>query len=242
VRARLLAVAIGLGVLASFAAVGSQTQVGATAQAQIPTALTIPPLPPTFPCPLCGPSGLVDSGVVAWAYPLHFCPDDGTGDAVFAIIYGWGRNNTGPATFWGSIQGKTRELKTLQPGDETAEYPAVRVPPGDTFFLTVWATTDGTVGGPRVLFGNGTHEKDLTLVCSCPQPTPLVTTIPNVPTTPAVGPTTSLVATSVAHATTTIPGSLPATGTNWWILLVPIGIICMYVGLLAWSHTRRLDD
>src|SRR4029079_5737905 len=178
-----------------------------TAQTSIPPRpprLTIPVLPPTFPCPLCGPSGQRGNGTTAWVYPLHFCPN-ADGSAEFAVIYGLGSlyDDSATATFFGSIQGNVRQLRTLRPGDETAEYPTVNVQPGQSFLLDVWATTDGTQGGPRVTFGNGTTLREMVLVCECPTPQTLVTTVPTTTGTTIPGDTTTVpaVASSVPRNT-----------------------------------------
>ena len=172
---------------------------------------------------------------------LHFCPNP-DGSAEFAIIYGWGRLQTGPATFFGSIQGIVRQLRTLQPGDETAEYPTVNVQPGERFLLTVWATTNGLAGGPRVTFGNGRQERNLILVCTCPTPqTQLITTVQDTPTT--VGTTVPGSPTTTPRSpTTTAKVSLPPTGTGLIIGLAAGGVLIVYLGMLAWAHTRRLED
>jgi hypothetical protein len=191
---------------------------------QTPPRVTVPVLPPTVPCPFCGPSGQLGNGTTAWAYPLHFCLSVNAPDATFALIYGVGRLVTQPITFFASIQQfGTRQLDTLNPGDETAEFffppnpLALTVAPGETFLLHVWATTDGTETGPRFLFGNGSTERVLTLVCECPTQQ----TVPPPPPPPV-----TTVATTVPGATTTIPrvatSKAQTTTTTVPFTLVPV--------------------
>ena len=178
----------------------------------------LPPGPPatpipTAPCPTCGPTGAGPNATLrAWAYPLHFCPPGTSfanqtfvaGSALYAIVYGLGRNDTStPATFFGEINGTVRQLQTLNAGERGISLPAVIVPPGDTFFLTVWATTDGTAAGPRVLFGNGTTQRTGTLTCDCVVPTQQST--PPSPSSPS-SPTTPGEATSIPNINTVAPG------------------------------------
>jgi hypothetical protein len=125
------------------------------------------------------------------------------GSALYAIVYGLGRNSsTTPATFFGEINGTVRQLQTLNAGERGISLPAVIVPPGATFFLTVWATTDGTQTGPRVIFGNGTTERTGTLTCDCVVPT--VQSLP--PGTTPTASTTPGEATSTTPVNT-VPGS-----------------------------------
>ena len=112
------------------------------------------------------PAGAVD---FAWSYPLHFCPpDDPTSSAVYAVVYGNGPQSTNTVTFFGQIQGNVRQLKTLAPGQRAIENPAITVAQGVSAELVMWATTDGTVGGPRVKFGNGHDQRVDILTCDCP--------------------------------------------------------------------------
>jgi hypothetical protein len=137
-------------------------------------------------------------------------------------------------------------LDTLQPGDETAEYPAIEVPPGTTFLLHVWATTNSKVDGPRVTFGNGTTERNLTLVCECPTlQTAPVTTPPNNSSTTVAGSTIVQNSSTIPVQATTIPHKndiLPVTGIPWLIPAVVIAIVALYFGLLAWVHSTPMED
>ena len=134
--------------------------------AQVPT---LPSLPPTNPCPGCGPSGQPGNGVSAWAYPENFCLPASAPNATYALWYGLSSGAPEAATFFGSIQGIVRQLDTLQPGTRAVEFPVIEVAPGETFQLTVWATTNGQANGPRILFGNGTTQRNATLTCDCEQ-------------------------------------------------------------------------
>ena len=152
--------------------------------AQIPPG-PIPTPTATVPCEGCGPNpgnpGLHD---FAWSYPLHFCPpEDPTSSAVYAIVYGNGPDSAGPVTFFGRIQDNVRQLDTLAPGERAIEYPAITVGQGVTFNLEMWATTDGTEGGPRVQFGSGRTERFDTLTCDCPLVRQVNTTVSTTGTT-----------------------------------------------------------
>ncbi len=173
--------------------------------AQVPT---LPSLPPTNPCPGCGPSGLPGNGVSAWAYPENFCLPASAPNATYALWYGLAGGAPASATFFGSIQGIVRQLDTLQPGTRALEYPVIEVAPGETFELTVWATTNGLADGPRILFGNGTTQRNATLTCDCAQQRQVTTTTTTTATTttvPGVTTTTTPVSqTSTPRSTTTV--------------------------------------
>ena len=176
----------------AFTAGGGRPQEIVAAQAP-----TLPSLPPTNPCPGCGPSGLPGNAQAAWAYPENFCLKSNAPAATYAVLYGLGRRAPGPATFFAEVQGHVRQLDTLQPGQRAVEFPALELSPGQTFLLTVWATTNGRATGQRILFGNGTTQRNATLTCDCEQQ---VTT-----TTTPISPT------STPRNTTTVPGATTTT-------------------------------
>ena len=95
--------------------------------------------PMTPPCRLCTPS----STATAPTRPARSRSSPASGDNV-------------------------RQLDTLAPGERAIENPAITVGQGITFNLEMWATTDGTEGGPRVRFGNGQTQRFDTLTCDCP--------------------------------------------------------------------------
>ena len=128
---------------------------------------------------------------------------------------------TGRWTFYGEIQGTVRTLDTLGAGQQAVEFPAIEVPPGETFFLTVFATAEGAgPTGTRLPFGNGTTQRPATLTCDCVQQvTTLVTTTSSTSTTSSstTSTTTPVLQTSIANSTTTTrptTSTLPQTGST----------------------------
>ena len=188
---------------------------GELVSAQVPPG-PIPTPTATSPCTGCGPTPGPSRGAVdfAWSYPLHFCPpDDPTSSAVYAVVYGNGAQSTSTVTFFGRIQGNVRQLDTLAPGERAIENPAITVAQGVSAELEMWATTDGTEGGPRVKFGNGQTQRFDTLTCDCPIVTPqqVATTVSSTGTTITV--TNSSVSPNVTNSQTTpstASGQLPA--------------------------------
>jgi hypothetical protein len=185
---------------------------GELVSAQIPPG-PVPTPTATSPCTGCGPTPGPPGGVrdFAWSYPLHFCPpDDPTSSAVYAVVYGNGPQSTSTVTFFGRIQGNVRQLDTLAPGERAIENPAITVGQGVTATLEMWATTDGTEGGPRVKFGNGGTNRVDTLTCDCPIVQQVATTVSSTGTTIAV--TNSSVSPNVTNSQTasTASGQLPA--------------------------------
>jgi hypothetical protein len=186
---------------------------GELVSAQVPPG-PVPTPTATSPCTGCGPTPGPSRGAVdfAWSYPLHFCPpDDPTSSAVYAVVYGNGPQSTSTVTFFGRIQGNVRQLQTLAPGERAIENPAVTVAQGVSAQLEMWATTDGTEGGPRVKFGNGQTQRFDTLTCDCPIVQQVATTVSSTGTTIAV--TNSSVSPNVTNSQTTpstASGQLPA--------------------------------
>ena len=210
--ARILALALILGAMAFL--VVTVTPRGSSGQEAVPAqAPSIPSLPPTVPCTGCGPSGQPGTGLTAFAYPEHFCLPASAPNATYAIFYGLGRRMTTRATFYGEIQGIVRTLDTLSPGQVAVEFPAVEVPPGETFQLIVYATAEGAgPNGTRLPFGNGTNQRPATLTCDCVQQvtTVVTTTVPGVTTT--ISNTTTTTNTSDTVVSNSVPrGTLPAT-------------------------------
>ena len=78
----------------------------------------------------------------------------------------------------------------------------------------MWATTDGTEGGPRVQFGNGQTQRFDTLTCDCPIVQQVATTVSSTGTTITVTNSTVTNSTTpnVANSETanTASGQLPA--------------------------------
>ncbi len=189
----------------------SRGRPGELVSAQIPPG-PIPTPTATSPCSGCGPTPGPPGGVrdFAWSYPLHFCPpDDPTSSAVYAVVYGNGPQSTSTVTFFGEIQGHVRQLATLAPGGRAIENPAIAVGQGVTATLVMWATTDGTEGGPRVKFGNGQDQRVDLLTCDCPIVQQVATTVGSTGTTITV---TNSSTPNVTNSKTsnTVSGQLPA--------------------------------
>jgi LPXTG-motif cell wall-anchored protein len=213
----------------------------------VPAATASAQTVPTVPCQGCGP-GAPGDGTRPWSYTEFVCqPQRG-----FILVFGVGRNVSEPVNFsvgiapaGGGVVPVRLVASGIQPG---ASRSSLLPAPNATGTMDVRIVGTGANSG-RVLLDN-TRELD----CTCPdQPTTtspttspttvpeqVTTTVPEQVTTTEPGQTTTApaVATSVAR-NTTIPGTLPETGSTnssvalGGLLLLAVGIGAVLIGAFA---------
>ena len=214
---------------------GTVTLAGAATSSTLAGAQTVP----TVPCPDCGP-GPVGDGTHVWSYTEFVCvPQRG-----FILQFGVGRLVDEPVNFSAGIAPDTSPTVAVSPV-------ASNIQPGGSSSVLLPAPLTGLVKvrivGIGVRSGRVRLDNTRVLECNCTDAT--TTTASTVPeqvttTTTVDGPTTtgvtttSIVATSVGR-TTTIPGTLPQTGSSRSGPLAAGGVALLGVGVVVLAFTRR---
>lgn len=220
---------------------GATVLVSAAASSTMAAAQTVP----TVPCVDCGP-GPVGDGTRVWSYTEFVCVPQRS----FIIQFGVGRYVNEPVNFSAGIapeSAATVAVSSVASNIAPAGRSSVLLPAPLTGFVKVRIVGVGARTG-RVLL-----DKTRLIDCTCPEVTTTapattapsttasVTSVEQVTTTVASSSSTGVVTTAIVASSigSTVPGTLPETGSTNSAPLAAGGVALLGAGIVALAFTRR---